>query len=63
MATMITQVFKNKGQQKTIGEAFTELVNLHSSDKFAKQKAAGSLGGASNSGFINRQGKNYTRTR
>lgn len=60
---MITNVFTKKGQSRTVYDAFTCLANLNPNDKFKKQKAAGSLGGASNSGFITRQGKLYTRTR
>lgn len=60
---MITNVFKQEGQSKSIHEAFSALVKLNPTDKYKKQKAAGSLGGASNSKFLSRQGKTYTRTR
>lgn len=60
---MITKVFTQKGQSKTIRDSFTALVNLNPNDKYKKQKAAGSLGGSSTSGFLSRQGKVYTRTR
>lgn len=61
--SMITKVFTKKGQSRTVYDAFTCLMNLNPNDKFKKQKAAGSLGGASNSGFLARQGKLYMRTR
>ncbi len=61
--TMITNVFTQKGQSETVKDAFTALINLNPNDKYKKQKAAGSLGGSSNSKFLSRQGKTYTRTR
>lgn len=61
--TMITNVFTQKEQSKSASEAFSELINLNPSDKYKKQKAAGSLGGASNSKFLCREGKTYTRKR
>lgn len=60
---MITNVFAQKGQSKSVIDAFTDLVNLNPTDKYKKQKAAGSLGGSSTSKFLSRQGQVYTRTR
>lgn len=60
---MITQVFKQKGQSMSMRNAFSDLVALNPTDKYRKQKAAGSLGGASNSKFLSKQGRNYTRAR
>jgi len=59
---MITAVFKYKGQTMTVAEAFRALIALNPTDKYNKQKAAGSLGGAMNSGFLKRYGNTYIRT-
>lgn len=50
--TMITKVFIHPGETKTVASAYTQLMNLNPTDKYNKQKAAGSLGGASRWGFI-----------
>lgn len=60
---MILKVFSNVGDSFTIAEAYTSLIGLNSKDPYAKQKAAGSLGGAMNSGTIVRNGNIYTRVR
>ena len=60
---MITRVFNTKGQVESIADAYTKLVKLNPTDKYNKQKAAGSLGGSSRSGFIELQNNQYTRMR
>lgn len=52
MKTMITRVFTTKSQKETIPNAYEKLIALNPTDKYSKQKAAGSLGGASRWGFI-----------
>ena len=61
--TMITQVFKAKNQTETIASAYTNLIALNPTDKYIKQKAAGSLGGSSRSRFIERNNGQYKRMR
>ena len=60
---MITQVFTVKNQTETISSAYTKLIALNPTDKYIKQKAAGSLGGSSHSHFIERNNGQYTRKR
>lgn len=48
----IAKVFSHIGKSLTIGTAMSKLVSLFPNDPFARQKAAGALGGASRSGFI-----------
>lgn len=60
---MITQVFKTKNQTETIDSAYKQLIALNPTDKYNKQKAAGSLGGSSRSRFIERKNDQYTRMR
>ncbi|WP_310603716.1 hypothetical protein [Anaerosporobacter sp.] len=50
--TMISQVFTQKGQTESISVAYGSLIKLNPADKYSKQKAAGSLGGASRWGYI-----------
>lgn len=52
MPRMITRVFTTKSQKETIPNALAKLIALNPTDKYSKQKAAGSLGGASRWGFI-----------
>lgn len=52
MPKMITRVFTIKNQKETITNAYGKLIALNPTDKYNKQKAAGSLGGASRWGFI-----------
>lgn len=63
MEVMITRVFTKKGQAESIADAYTRLIELNPTDKYNKQKAAGSLGGSSRSRFIERQNNQYTRMR
>ena len=49
---MITRVFQNLGDTLTVADAMQALMALHPNDPCSYQKAAGSLGGASKSGFI-----------
>lgn len=63
MAMMITRVFTTKDQTESIADAYTKLIALNPTDKYIKQKAAGSLGGASRSHFIKRQNDEYIRMR
>lgn len=64
---MILNVFKNKGVTMSKASAYTALLNLNPNDPCSRQKAAGSLGGATRWGFLSRQGTaqgmTYTRTR
>jgi len=60
---MITRVFTTKGQVESIADAYAKLIELNPTDKYNKQKAAGSLGGSSRSCFIERQNNQYTRMR
>lgn len=60
---MITKVFTVKKQTETISSAYKKLIALDPTDKYIKQKAAGSLGGASHSGFIERNNGQYKRMR
>lgn len=61
--TMVTQVFTRKGDTKSIADAYVRLANLNPNDPYNKQKAAGSLGGSSASGFLKKEGRTYIRTR
>jgi len=61
MAMMITQVFTTKGQIESIADAYKKLIALNPTDKYNKQKAAGSLGGSSRSHYIERQNNQYKR--
>lgn len=49
---MITRVFPKLGDALTVADAIQSLMALHPNDPYSNQKAAGSLGGASKSGFI-----------
>jgi len=60
---MITRIFTKKGQVESKADAYTKLIALNPTDKYTKQKAAGSLGGSSRSHFIERQNDQYTRMR
>lgn len=59
--TMIEQVFTAKDQTDTVTSAYKKLLDLNPNDKYIKQKAAGSLGGASRSRFIKRENNQYKR--
>ena len=52
MQTMITKVFTSKNHTESIADAYNQLQNLNPLDPYKKQKAAGSLGGASRWGTI-----------
>jgi len=60
---MITRVFTTMGHTESIADAYTKLIALNPTDKYNKQKAAGSLGGASRSGFIELKNGQWTRIR
>lgn len=62
---MITQVFTTKGMTLSVAEAYTRLIALNPGDPYAREKAAGSLGGSSRHGFIqfNLANKTWTRVR
>lgn len=60
---MILRIFLNVGDSFTIANAYTSLIALNPGDPFAKEKAAGSLGGAVNGGTLERHGNVYTRVR
>lgn len=63
MDMMITRVFTTKGHTESLADAYTKLIALNPTDKYNKQKAAGSLGGALRSHFIKRQNHQYIRIR
>lgn len=48
----IAKVFSKIGSSFSIAMAMARLISLFPNDPFARQKAAGALGGASRSGFI-----------
>ena len=50
--TMITQVFRVKGNSESIGNVIKKLCELNPTDPFRLKKALGSIGGAVNSGFV-----------
>lgn len=52
MRTMIIQVFTSKNHIEPIVNAYNRLQDINPSDPHKKQKAAGSLGGASRWKFI-----------
>jgi hypothetical protein len=52
MKTMITKVFTSKNHTESIADAYSQLQDLNPLDPYKKQKAAGSLGGASHWKFI-----------
>lgn len=52
MTLPILQVLTYVGQRKTVANIYSELIALYPNDPFADKKAAGSIGGASKSGFI-----------
>ena len=60
---MISQVFTQINQKESIASAYSKLIDLNHNDPYNKQKAAGSLGGASRHGFIVRTDGKYTRVR
>ena len=60
---MITTVFKHPGDVKTVASAYKQLMDLHPNDKNKKQKAAGSLGGASNGKSIRFKNGKWKRVR
>lgn len=60
---MIVQVFTTISQTETVVSAYKKLLELNTNDIYNKQKAAGSLGGASRFRFINRKKNEYTRIR
>lgn len=60
---MITQVFTTKGMTLSVADAYTRLIALNPGDPFAKEKAAGSLGGSSRYGFLEFDSLNRTWTR
>lgn len=56
---MITKVLSKKGQEISKRETFENLVALNPTDKYNKQKAAGSIGGSRTQGYIEVNGINY----
>ncbi|MCI7759600.1 MAG: hypothetical protein MSH49_06205 [[Eubacterium] saphenum] len=64
MADIVT-VFTYKNQKLSQRSALQSLQNLHPADRFAKKKAAGSLGGSSRWKFIkfDPNTKDFTRIR
>lgn len=53
---LITTVFKAKGDKKSKEEAMKSLIEqMPNNERFKKQKAAGSLGGAVRHGFLKRK--------
>lgn len=49
---MILKVFKKVGDLLSVADAYRELMRLWINDPYARNKAAGSLGGAANGGTI-----------
>ena len=58
---MILKVFTVVGQSMTVSDAYAMLIGLNPNDPYAKEKAAGSLGGAVNGGTLELSGNIYTR--
>ena len=56
---LITQVI-SKGQTMTKAAIYTALLGRLSGDPYAREKAAGALGGAVNGGYLTRNGNIYT---
>ncbi|HIV12248.1 MAG TPA: hypothetical protein IAA63_03785 [Candidatus Pullilachnospira stercoravium] len=49
---MILSVFTSIGVQLSVADAYRQLIDLNPDNQYAKNKAAGSLGGAVNAGTI-----------
>ena len=60
---MITKVLDKKNQTKSKKDVFDELLGLYPNDPYAKQKAAGAVGGSVTQNYIEEQGVNYRCTR
>lgn len=60
---MIVKVFQNIGDRLTIASAYQALLALYANEVYPHAKAAGSLGGASRSGFIILKNNMYERVR
>ena len=60
---LILHVFTTPGQIMSGHDAYQALLILLNGDPWAKQKAAGSLGGAVQSGFLKKIGSDFQRTR
>lgn len=60
---MITKVLSQKGQEISKKDTFEKLVALNPTDRYNKQKAAGSIGGSRTQGYIEVDGTNYKCTR
>ena len=60
---MILKVFKAVGDSLPYADAYTQLISLYAGSQYAKNKAAGSLGGAVNGGTIILHKGVYTRIR
>lgn len=60
---MILQVFRNVGDVLSVSAAYVTLISLYSNQLYPERKAAGSLGGAVNSGTIVLTNRNYVRVK
>lgn len=60
---MISQIFTHRSHKESIRSAYSKLIDLNPKDPYNKQKAAGSLGGASRHGFIVRSNGDYVRVK
>ena len=60
---MINKLIKHPGDTKTVALAYKQLMDINSADKNKKQKAAGSLGGASHGNSIKYKNGKWIRVR
>lgn len=60
---MILKVLPRIGQRKLVADIYCDLMALYPNDPYAKQKAAGVLGGSSNSGLIQYDNGYWVRVR
>jgi hypothetical protein len=60
---MITEVLAEKGEKKSKKDTFDRLVELNPNDPYKRQKAAASIGGSKNSGYLVEDDDSYTCTR
>lgn len=56
---MILSVFPSIGVQLIVSDAYQQLIALNPNNSYAKNKAAGALGGAVNGGTIHLNGNGY----
>lgn len=60
---MILQVFKKIGDRLLIADAYASMVAVYSGEIYPEKKAAGSIGGAINSGTIILKNGYYMRVK